>query len=230
MSVDERVMLFEPGDRVRVIRGNSLNKTGEVVEYQDGKVIVKSDKGLVKPFPPTWLAHVSHSDPIPWDVGAEPLQNESHTQQVVDNGFSPPSSSVEAEPLRMLTPTPTSSLTLAPTLDEAEPLHCDAPLLTPTPINSVTFTEQVYEAFEAEPLQALEMLRERLQKTALTNAWLESAGRGYVRLVWHKSMSKPPEYVDAKDVAMWRDRIAAGRALAHCDALLKYLRSLDENL
>lgn len=227
-DLNERVMLFEPGDRVRVTRGNSLNKTGEVVEYQDGKVIVKSDRGLVKPFPPTWLVRVSHSDPIPWDVGAEPLQNESHTQQGFDNGFSPPSSSVEAEPLRMLTPTPTSSLTLAPTSNEVEPLHCDSPLLTSAPTNPVTLTEQVSEAFEAEPLQALELLRERLQKTALTNAWLESAGRGYVRLVWHKSMGKPPEYVDAKDVAMWRDRIAAGRALAHCDALLKYLRSFSE--
>jgi hypothetical protein len=205
--------MFEPGDRVRVVHGSNLGKSGIVQGWERGKVLVKSeDTGTVRAIAPAWLSPVAVllSDAIPWDVGVQPLQSETTTEP----GFQAASPGLDrivgAEPLQILTSTPTDS-DPSPYDVGAEPLD----LLTSTP------------TYEVEPLQALELLRERLQKTALTKAWLESAGRGYVRLCYHKSVGMAPVYVDAKDVSHWRDRIAAGRALRHCEALIKYLGTLE---
>jgi len=69
----------------------------------------------------------------------------------------------------------------------------------------------------------LQALRDRLLATALTDCWLESAGGDRVRVQYYKKSGKPAQYIDAKEAVEMRSRIEAGRALKHCDALLRYL-------
>ena len=200
-------LAFAPGDRVRLIGGKHSGSTGVVFGKNGERIKVRSDQhGTIKAFDPLLLEFVPGILPV-----AEQL--------TIIDGFtgdpewmtSPPQE--DFNPSRSVDETPASAE--SPTLMTSPPYSEDL-----NPSEEMTSTPH---DLGAEPLIVLQALRDRVAATALTDCWLESAGGDRVRVQYYKKTGKPAQYIDAKEAVEMRSRIEAGRALKHCDALLRYL-------
>jgi len=98
-----------------------------------------------------------------------------------------------------------------------QPLQIRTP--TPTPVGP-------------QPLQAAIDAISALQTAlplGLQNCWIESVGRGYWRIAYHKSMGKTPEPIAAADLQNYRRQIRIGRIQTVATQLLNLLHEFEDN-
>jgi hypothetical protein len=202
MSETESVYsVFKVGDRVQVVKADDpavIGRTGLVQSYSNGMVWVVSDK--------TSRVRRFRAAQLIHDVGAQPLQT------------------IGAQPLQA-EPLPSNGLEnvgAAPLQDgecPEEPIGAQ-PLQTESDLG---------EPVGAEALQVLMAIADSLRSTGvLSKCWIELVGRGYYRLVWHRSTGKQPEYVNAKQLANYRDRIERGRVLLALEQVIRYVGRNDD--
>jgi hypothetical protein len=247
----ERVMLFEPGDRVEVATGAHRGKLGRVAEVKNGKVFVRSDaypEGTPKSFKPSDLRRLNSGELSSPELN-EPVSEFGELSSLdsveTPEEKAPIAATPEWEhgsPDFENHPFPMNGNSVPQTRELSSP-KLDAP--SPVDGNSVPQTRELSSPKnqgdveivgnhvpQSAYLEPLECLRDAIAKDALRDRWLHeevSGVRGVrYRLRWREQGRLHSRELSKEEFGVMRDRIAAGRALVHCDALLKYLRSFSE--
>lgn len=226
-NVNERVMLFEPGDRVEVAAGDHQGKKGTVAEVKNGKVFVRSDaypEGKPKPFKPSDLRRLESGElsSPKLDEPASELGELSSLDDVEGVGNTVPTADrYEGEPSSLEFenhPFPMNGNTVPQQRELSSPKkECEGERLG----NGVPHSPDL-ERLE----HLIRWYRELCQKDTLCDRWLHeeiSETRTRYRLRWREQGRLHSHELTKEEFLAMGDRVRLGQQLHHVDALVKLM-------
>jgi hypothetical protein len=214
---------YKVGDYVEINKSESSfhRKRGQIKKIRDGKATIQLEDGTRTVGEMIFLQLVEEAENFlsrgaTSTVGAQPLQAvDVQPLQVVEGTIEEPKAQAPQQSQLFLE---RSSGQFSPV--ESQPLQL--------PVEAETLRRGATSTVGVEALQILDRLRSQLvEAQPLQHCWIESYGRGsktLCRLTWHKSIDKPAQYFDPKELSAYEKRVAAGRALRHLEALMAYLQ------